>query len=379
MRFDNNRKVLRLFLEGEINSYNADNILNEVEGIIAKEAFDKLVLDFSSVSYISSAGLRFILKLKQKYNDVVVVETSLDVYDIFNMTGFTSIMTVKKALAEVYLSGAQVIGSGYYSTVYRLNSDTIVKIFNHVSDEEQIERELSLSKEAFMLGIPTAISFDVVKAGDKLGVRFEMLDCKPLKDVIDEKPEYIQKYADLLRKMNSLESQNPNIPSIKDQFLTKLEDLKDALSNEQFAKVQKLLKDIPDRHTLVHGDCHFKNILVQNDELLLIDMETLSVGHPIFELASLYCAYIGFSEFNPEESMEFFGVPSEKAKEIYNSVINLYFNKDDEDIKNKIALVGYVNIARWYKVHSSNKETFKKYLERLFTLLDKYNDLDVGI
>ena len=379
MRFDNNRKVLRLFLEGEINSYNADNILNEVEGIIAKETFDKLVLDFSSVSYISSAGLRFILKLKQKYNDVVVVETSLDVYDIFNMTGFTSIMTVKKALAEVYLSGAQVIGSGYYSTVYRLNSDTIVKIFNHVSDEEQIERELSLSKEAFMLGIPTAISFDVVKAGDKLGVRFEMLDCKPLKDVIDEKPEYIQKYADLLRKMNSLESQNPNIPSIKDQFLTKLEDFKDALSNEQFAKVQKLLKDIPDRHTLVHGDCHFKNILVQNDELLLIDMETLSVGHPIFELASLYCAYIGFSEFNPEESMEFFGVPSEKAKEIYNSVINLYFNKDDEDIKNKIALVGYVNIARWYKVHSSNKETFKKYLERLFTLLDKYNDLDVGI
>ena len=384
MRFDNFRKVLRIFLEGEINSYNSELISKQIDEIIAKQTFNKLVLDFSNVSFISSAGLRVILKLKQKYNELSIVETSLDVYDIFNMTGFTRIMNVKKALAQVFISGASVIGDGFYSTVYRLNKDTIVKVFNQVSDEDQIERELALSKEAFMLGLPTAISYDVVKVGDKIGVRFEMLDCQPLNKVAaqndDKLKEYVHKYVDLLKKMNSIETENPIIPSIKEQYLHKLTKLKDDLSKAQYDKAKKLLESIPERQTLVHGDCHFKNILVQKDELLLIDMETLSVGHPIFELASLYCAYVGYSESNKQEALDFFGLPSDQTTRLYNVLIDLYFGKEDEVIKDKIALVGYVNICRWYKVHAEEeKATLAKYIKRLISLLDKYNDLDIGI
>ena len=127
MRFDNKEKTLTLYLEGELNSYNADNIEKEIENTLKDQAFDKLILDFSHISYISSAGLRIILKLKQKYNDFSIVETSLEVYDIFSMTGFTNIMDIKKGLKRVYLSGAEVIGDGYYSTVYRVDKDTIIK------------------------------------------------------------------------------------------------------------------------------------------------------------------------------------------------------------------------------------------------------------
>ena len=383
MKFEFNNDILRICLEGEINSYNADNVAKEIDEITAKQAFKKLVLDFSNVRYISSAGLRIVLKLKQKFQEVSVVETSLEVYDIFSMTGFTNIMTVRKALRTVYLSGAVIIGSGYYSTVYRLDNDTIVKIFNRVSDEDQIERELMLSKEAFMLGIPTAISYDIVKADGKLGVCFEMLDCESLKNVVSKNQnkisEYVKKYAELLKTINSLSTDNPIVPNIKDEYFSKLNEIKDDLGDELYKKASKLLKDIPERKTLVHGDCHYKNILVQNDKLLLIDMETLSKGHPIFELASLYSAYIGFSEFNPKEALEFFGVPADKTQALYNKLVELYFGKDDASIKDKIALVGYINISRWYKVHSEDKETFKKYLNRLIELLNKYKDLDVGI
>ena len=383
MKSSFNNGVLRLFLEGEINSYNADNIAKEIDAVIAQQAFKKLVLDFSHVNYISSAGLRIVLKLKQKYQEVSVAETSLEVFDIFSMTGFTNIMTIRKALRTVYLSGAVIIGSGYYSTVYRLDNDTIVKVYNHVSDEDQVERELMLSKEAFMLGIPTAISYDIVKVDDKLGVCFEMLDCESLGSVVTKNPdkigEYVVKYAELLKTINSLSSDNPIIPSIKEEYFSKLDEIKGDLDDKVYEKAHKLLENIPERDTLVHGDCHFKNILVQNDKLLIVDLETLSKGHPIFELASLYSSYVGFSEYNPKEAMEFFGVSADKTEALYNKLIELYFGKDDRVIKEKISIVGYINICRWYKVHSKDQETIKKYLKRLTTLLDKYNDLDIGI
>lgn len=379
MRFENKNNVLRIFLEGEVNSYNSENLGKEINEIVSKENFKRLDLDFSKVTYISSAGLRVILKLKQQFNDVEVVETSLDIYDIFSMTGFTNIMTVRKALREIYISGASIVGEGYYSTVYRLNDDTIVKVFNHVSDENQIERELALAKEAFMLGIPTAISYDIVKVGDKLGVCFEMLDCDSLKNVVakntDKLKEYVQKYANLLKYMNSIHSDNPIIPPIKKEYLTKLEQIKDDLSKDEYDKILSLLNSIPDTNTLVHGDCHFKNILVQNGNYLLIDMETLSIGHPIFELASLYSAYVGLSEFNEEESMKFFGIPRKDCVNLYNALINLYFGKDDPIIKDKIALLSYVNVYRWYRRHSDDKAAIKAYKERLLELVNKYDDL----
>ena len=383
MRFENKNNVLRIFLEGEINSYNADNLSNEIDEITNKEKFEKLELDVSRVSYISSAGLRVVLKLKQKYKDVSVVEASLDIYDIFSMTGFASIMTVKKALRQIYTSGATIVGEGYYSTVYRLNDDTIVKVFNHVDSEEQIEKELALAKEAFMLGVPTAISYDIVKVGDKYGVCFEMLDCKSLRNVVaenkDKIKDYVQKYVDLLKKMNSIECHNPIVPPIKNEYLTKLEDVKDTFTSDQYDKIVKLINSIPDTNTIVHGDCHFKNILIQNDNFVLIDMETLSIGHPIFELASLFSAYVGFSEFNEEESMKFFGIPKEDCVNLYNALIKLYFGKEDPVIKDKIALLGYINIYRWYRRHSDDNNTISNYKNRLLELLDKCDDLDVGI
>ena len=385
MRTNLENNVLTLYLGGEINSYNADNIEKEIRETLEKQSFEKLVLDFSSVSYISSAGLRIILKLKQQYNDFSIVETSLEVYDIFSMTGFVNIMDIKKGLKRVFLSGAEVIGDGYYSTVYRVDKDTIIKVFNRVSDPEQIERELKLAKEAFILGIPTAISFDIVKVDDgKLGVRFEMLDCESLKNMVIKYPErmneFLEKYATLLKKMNTTECFDPNIPDMKAHYLRKLEKIKAWLPNEVNEKLLKMFNAIPDRRTLIHGDCHFKNIMVQKDELLLIDMDTLSVGHPIFEWAALYAPYCAFNEDDPGNSLRFFGIKDEDALALYNALLVRYFGKDDQTIRDKIKIVGYVHMIRWTTNNDpTNEKRINGCKERLLKLLEQYNDLDIGL
>ena len=383
MKYTLDNGVLVLYLQGELNSYNADGVEKEINSTLTDKSFDKLVLNFENMRYISSAGLRVILKLKQLYNDVSIIETSLEVYDVLQMTGFTNILPVKKALKRIYISGAEIIGEGFFSTVYRIDKDTIIKVFNRTSDPEQIERELKLAKEAFVLGVPTAISFDIVKVDDKLGVRFEMLDCMSLKTVLlnypEKREEYIKKYAELLKKINGTECFNPIIPNIKEFYLKKIEAIKPYLEEKYYLKAKKLIEGVEDRKTFVHGDCHFKNIMVQGDDLLLIDMDTLSVGHPIFELAALYTPYCAFNEDDPGNAEKFFGIKDEDANKLFRALVALYVGKDDQDIINKIRIVSYIHMVWWNRTNEpQNNVRLNGCKERLIKLLDEYNDLDIG-
>lgn len=384
MKYNLKNEILTLYLQGELNSSNSEDVGEEIEEITSSKEFNKIVFDLENLHYISSAGLRTILRVKQQHDDVSLINASLEVYDVFQMTGFTSIMNVQKALKKIDVSNATIIGEGFFSTVYRFNKDTIVKVFNRTSDTEQIERELRLAKEAFVLGIPTAISFDIVKVGDKLGVCFEMLDCMSLKTaLLTDKANYetyLKKYAELLKKINTTECFNPAIPNIKEQYYKKLDKIESYLDEAHFAKTKALIDSIPERKTFVHGDCHFKNIMVQHDELLLIDMDTLSVGHPIFELAAIYAPYCAFNEDDPTNSEKFFGISREEASKLYNDVLNLYFGKDDPIIKDKIRIVSYIHMVWWNRVNEpDNNVRLEGCKKRLIELLDKYNDLDIGI
>ena len=384
MRFELTDNLLTLFFEGELNSYNADVMEKEVDEVLSSSKFQTLNLDFAKLHYISSAGLRIILKIKQKHDDSHVINANLDVYDVLQMTGFTNIMDVKKAMREMSVEGAEIIGEGFFSTVYRIDKDTIIKVFNRTSDEKQIERELKLAKQAFVLGIPTAISFDIVKVKNKLGVRFEMLDCMSLKNAFIKYPEkydeLLNKYVDLLKKINTTECFDPSVPSIKRFFIEKVEAIKHLLDEAHYEKLLGLMKSVPERSTFVHGDCHFKNIMVQGEDFLLIDMDTLSVGHPIFELANLRCPYVAFEEDAPGNCEQFFGMKAEYCVKLYNDIVRLYFGKEDEVIKDKIALVCYAHMVWWTLTNQKdNQKRLNGCKERLIALLDKYNDIDIGI
>ena len=381
MKFTKSRQSLVIFLNGRLDSSNAQKIDEEIFQIAESNKFKALILDFSHLEYISSAGLRVVLKLKQKYQNVSVIEASLEVYDTFSMTGFTELMEIRKALRKIDISHAAVVGDGFFSTVYRLDKDTIVKVFNRTSDPHQIERELKLAKEAFILGIPTAISFDIVKAGDKLGVVFEMLDCDSLKGIVTAHPErskeYLGKYSDLLKKINSTECTSPDIPNMKEFYERKLEVIKPYLEENYYLKAKHIIDNIEDRKTLIQGDCHFKNIMVQQDELLLIDMDTLSIGHPVFELAQLYAPYVAFEEDDPGNCKRFLGIESKFAQALYYALVKEYFGKEDPVLLDKIRLIAYIHMVWWNRINEpDNKVRLEGCKGRLLSLLDKYDDVN---
>ena len=384
MKNDLQNDILTIFFEGELNSFNADNIEKEIKNDIDGKSFKSLVFDFSNLRYISSAGLRVILKYKQLYKDVQIVEASLEVYDVLSMTGFTNIMDIKKAMKRLYVSGAEVIGEGFFSTVYRIDKDTIVKVFNRTSDANQIERELNLAKQAFVLGIPTAISYDIVKVDDKLGVRFEMLDCISLKNAFLQYPEkydeLVDKYVSLLKNINATDSNNMSgLPDMREFFFRKLAAIKDMLDKNYYEKAYQMLTGIEDCSTFIHGDCHFKNIMIQGDEFLLIDMDTLSHGHPMFELALIRVPYVSFEEDCPGNNEQFLGVSASFSKKLYEDVVEKYYGRKDQEIFDKLEILSCIHMLWWNLTNTPDYEPrYKGNKERLYHLLDRYNDLKIG-
>lgn len=88
--------TLTLYLEGEINSTNCDVVDADIDSAINSNKFKNLVLDFTYLRYISSAGLRILIKLRQRFDDISLLNVSDDVYTIFEMVGFTAMFKISK-------------------------------------------------------------------------------------------------------------------------------------------------------------------------------------------------------------------------------------------------------------------------------------------
>ena len=87
---------LTIFFERELNSYNSEEVEREIESIVDNNSFDSIVLDMENLRYISSAGLRIVVRLKQRFDNTSIVKVQESVYDIFDMVGFQNVISIEK-------------------------------------------------------------------------------------------------------------------------------------------------------------------------------------------------------------------------------------------------------------------------------------------
>ena len=353
------------------------DILNQLE----KGQYEAIVLDAKDMRYISSAGLRVVLNLKKKYDDVSVINASIEVYDIFEMTGFTNLVTVEKALRQVSVEGCKIIGKGAHGTVYLTAPDTIVKVYEKGASLEDIKKERELSKKAFVLGLPTAIALDIVKVGEQYGTVFELLSAGSCVKYVNESQkntdDFINQAVALLKKIHSTVCDDGTLPDMKKSHLRYVENIKPLLSEEEYLKVKKLIEDIPDRKTLIHGDFHLKNqLLAKGNELMLIDMDTLCTGHPIFELASVCNSYFEYGQIDRGLLENFLEIPLDKAIYIWNNISRKYYSDlNDEEYQvviDKTRLIGTMRALHFFTKHNFSRENIDKLLKDFKDLLKKF-------
>ncbi len=333
---NNEGRVVLTWPESRIDSSNSARLAALIDEALKDRPEDELILDFGQVNYISSAGLRVLLAAsKSRKMPVTVREVSAEVYDIMEMTGFTSLMNVERRMRRISIDGCEVIGVGAIGTVYRIDPDTIVKVFRKSFPLKRIRDEQRLAKQAFMKGVPTAIPFDVVRVGDSYGSVFELVNAKTFNDLLRDNSvdpeEVIRQYARLIREVHAIKAQPGELPSCRDVYLGYLDAIGDLIPKPLTEKLRSLLQGMQESLNLVHGDFHMKNIMFSGGEPLLIDMDMLSTGDPVFDYAGIYVAYRAFSEHEPDNSMKFLGISDQMCDRIWNGVLTLCLDAPDEE------------------------------------------------
>ena len=119
---------------------------------------------------------------------------------------------------------------------------------------------------------------------------------------------------------------------------------------KQQEKLKELLTAMPDEDGVVHGDIQMKNVMVSGDELVLIDMDHLGEGDPVFELGSLYATYIAFNEDEEDNSEKFLGLNKETCSRIFWETLNLYLpemnDRKRQETICKIRIAGYLRFLK---------------------------------
>ena len=335
-----NQETVTVFLEDRIDSSNAPETERQILAKMQEQPDSIPVFDASGLDYIASAGLRVLMKVRKAVGqEMEIRNVSPEVYEILETTGFTELFRVKKRMREISVEGCDVIGRGFYGTVYRLDPDTIVKVYSSPDSLPLIENERKMARMAFVHGIPTAISYDIVKVGDSYGSVFELLKAQTMNDLLVARPdradELVRSFTDVMKTVHAVELEPGTLPSARGIWLDHLDSIRQwgYITEVQHARIRKLISDLPESCGVVHGDFHMKNIMMVDGEPLLIDMDTLTQGSPIFDLQGVYVAYQAFEEDEPGNTEAFLGISAEMGSFVWRRTIEYYFAQKDAETR----------------------------------------------
>lgn len=340
MRAVLDNQVLTIHLEGRVDSDNAAETEREITEAVENAPGASVRLDAEKLEYISSAGLRVLMKLCRRTEKKIPVENvSPEVYEILEMTGFTELLDVRRRLRTISVEGCEMIGEGVTSRVYRLDPETIVKVYRPGVPFEMISAESRKARKAFIAGIPTAIAYDLVRVGDGYGNVYEMLNAKELLQVmISDKArlgENVRRFADMLREIHRIEVDPAEFTPVNEDSRNALAWIESSMGASEITKnMRAILETVPERNTFVHGDCHPGNVMVRDGEMMLIDVTGGGTGHPIFDLMSMYITYRVYARDAEQRSTRIMlkDFTDEEIQLIWDVFISTYLGTEDREL-----------------------------------------------
>lgn len=371
-------KTLYTKLTDRLDETNAKQWYEKTISDLTREDAKTLEIDCEQLSYIAGIGLRYLLLIHEFGYQIICKGVSQEVYEIFDETGLTRIMNIQKKPRKIQIDESKSIAHGTVGTIYRLDKDKVLKLFNRGVTLDDIEREKQYAQTAFILGIPTAISYEVVQVDDCYGIILEMAGhttfSKELTNHMDQFDNLVKQYTSLLKKIHKTPIETGMMPSIKDIYHQYI-DRAEYLSRAEINSLHLLVDSVPERYTMIHGDYHANNVMMKDNEMILIDLGDISYGHPIFDLAGMYVSHVLVGSYQPDFIKAGMGIDYQTCLKLWNSVLQEYFkNETAENLSQKEQLIrqfaymklslmyvlapGIENALTWKALEDARKELF---------------------
>ena len=322
-------------VDGRLDPISAKEFGDIVTAERKKRPNGSIVFDCKGLEYISSAGLRVFLSLRKKEKEPVkLINVSSAVFEILEVTGFSQLLDVVKGMRDFTNENVQRMGSNGNITVYRVGDDTIMKVYSGDVTIEDIERERSYAQAAFLSGVPTLISYDVVTYNGQYGMLYELAKVSTVSSLLELAPMKLDQYAaelgKLLKTIHTSEPEEGILPRTVDIFNDWAGKMAPWLHSSEISTLRRMINAIPEGKTVVYGNFTPRSVFVQRNEFMLINMGGISCGNPIFDLGTTYMNLMNEHEAFVESAT---GLTALQGKKCWRAIALQYFGMDENVVK----------------------------------------------
>jgi len=202
----------------------------------------------------------------------------------------------KEDVQEINLNEWVLAGAGSQGESYNHKNDNrkLLKLFNESINPDAVIEEVNLSNAIRNAGVVCPAPGLLVKSGGRYGIIFErILNKKSFCRAIGDDPSCVDdmaiRMARMARDLHSKSAEGTPFVSALDYYTKSLYGLT-TIDEAEREKIQNALDEMAkeDRHTLLHGDFHFGNVITDGTNDYFIDLGAFAYGNPDFDNSMCY-------------------------------------------------------------------------------------------
>jgi uncharacterized protein (TIGR02172 family) len=241
----------------------------------------------------------------------------------------------------------------------------------------KVEQEFYAAKTAYDMGLPVPEVYEIVRDGEDHGYLCEMIGAKKsMARMCSEEPHRIPELAGVMaRYSHALHGTpievNDYVHPIKD-LLTKALETSPLVDEDQRKLLKKVVADMPDTKTCLHGDLQPGNLIVSKGDFFWIDLGWLGQGYYLMDIAHLYKMMVEDSVI--PQVQELTHMTREQMLQFWDAFARAYTGTGDvEALNHKLLPYSALDIVRTYYLHERDVPEFRTYLSgRIDATLKQY-------